>query len=613
MRDIFIDKFMQSFSEAKRNYITDTLVKMSGDKPTSASEASQRLQSLLNAINNSNSEPISTPFTFNDKDLIYGPVIQGVFRRAAGDAFTLLNALDELSKFNDINRQLYTFFLLKSIEDSINKLEERLDASELISLNKENGFTGAFKIDFKNLGLYESMSNSNLIFDFFTSKRLAADEIFDSTNGVAGYLPKIRSHKVGISDVYLKYPETSVSELTPNLTYDGSSIDNLIDTEINGVATFYAPIIMANQEVVGGAKQRIVFELSGICSISSVVIEPIGKYPCYIESIQYDNTLSVVPAFGQDVVLNDSTSFDRRIESKTIIDFERVRATHVHITFVQDTYAYVSVNSDESGVVRYSNYNYSNTTQNQYKEMSEIVAPAATSNATSKPYYKYEFGFTSISIYDNYYNDTGYYISPEYELTNCLMLGIDRNFTTKTPQSVWNYSVEHKVSMVVQPEQSAPIGITTSLMPTGSQYVVEKVKMVGTSGKLEFPIDAAGDVTNVYMDDAAATYTVDLANNKISVNGYVVGSVITAVYVPLFIKFPHKRYVFDSSSNVVEDIENSGAVGIDENFSLVFYNSKNTVKIRHRALLRSFNNDLVRLNSADLLYSLQDPNKYRGI
>lgn len=623
MRDIFIEKYMQSFSAAKRNFITGLMIQSSGDKSMSASDAAKKLQTLLENINSRNDEPITVPYTFPDGALIYGPTIQGYFRQVAGDAYTLLNGLNETSRFNETHKALFSRFYLKSIEDSIKKLEERLEVSELINSNKENDFVGAYRIDFNNLGLYNLISNTDLIFDSFTDQKLDATKIIENNAGVAGYLPKVRASKAVISGVKLKYPESSVSAM--QLVYDGSDILNLIDQEDDDISTFFAPIILSVEKIQAGAVQKIQFSLDGVFSVNSIIVKPTGKFPCFIDSITYDNQSLEIPLFNEPVSLVDLNILDNRISGPTIVDFDRVKATHINITFLQDTYSYVTVNTGvingQPTVIRYTNSNSEASASNILPGVTDIFRPASDTNAISTPFFKYEFGFSDISIYDSFYDNMGYYISPEYSFTNCLLLGVDRDFNTKSPLNFGNYSIEHMLSVVVQADQSTAVGFKTPLMPVGSEYMIEKVKMsVSGSGYLSFPIEEKTDIIQVYINGGVLSpseYDFDVAENtkrRVTVQGnFKTHDIVTFVYEPVFIKYPERKYSFNASGAVFEDIDNSGIIGIDERFLIVFYNSKNNTKVRHRLLMRSYDNDLIRLNSLDLLYSLQDPNKYRGI
>lgn len=616
MRDLFIEQYFQSFSLSKRQFLNELLIKLSGNKPSSAQEINRNLKRLLEIANTQNDEPLTSAFTFNDGALIYAPVIQGYYRQVGGDAYSLLNGLINISQLNDSHRALFAEFLLRALEESIDKLEQRLEVSELLAKNKANGFTGAFQIDFSNLGLYTDFLNSDLLFDEYKAQKLTQEQMIEVNFGKVGYLPKAKSNQLDIDDIYLKYPDSSVSQL--DLVYEGSNIKNVIDRDLD---SYFAPMILSTEQLINesGAIQKLTLELGSDYYISTVVIDPIGKYPFKVNSITYDNRSLEVPTYEDLVTVTDSSVLNTRINSKTIIDFSRVRATHVHITLTQDTYAYVNVNTDDEtgNVVRYTNpSNVQTVVETQLPDVAEVFNVASNTNATSIPYYKYEFGIAEIGVYDSVYRDTGFYISPEQVIQNCMTLGIDRSFNVEDGVDPTSYSLKHTLSIDVQTDESNRLAIKAPMMPVGSTDMVEVLRMnTAKQGVLSYPIEVVGDITDVFINNAAAT------NYTISVDGYTLTitdslsptDIVSIVYTPIFIKYPERKYRFTAQGRVEEDIDNNGIVGIDERFLVVFYQSKNNVKIRHRLVMHSFNNKLIRLNSLDTLYSIQDPNKYRNI
>jgi hypothetical protein len=615
MRDLYVEKFLQSFTKAKRNYVLDLVTKASGDKPIPREELTRRVSSLLNRIDSTNDSPTSVPFVFEEGGSISASVFQGYMRSLGFDAYTLVNGLIQVGDLNDAHKILLTDVLLKSLETELNDIESRVQSAELIASDSLSGFTSSFPIDFSNVGLYQEFNNTDMLFDDYTGSKLSPSDIIEVNGGMAAYLPKRKNSEIVVSDVYLKFPESSVSQV--NLQVTGSDLSKIID---DATETFYAESVINEEQIEGGAVRKIALELDGDFFISSVVLDPVGKIPCYVEKVSFDNRNLEVPVYDQDVVVFDTDLLENRVKKRTIIDFERVRATHVYITLRQDTYAVVNVNTDDDDIVvnysEFSDYNYNFGPD--FEEIKNMIIPDTGTNAVSTPYYRYDFGMAEVSVFDSLYNERGFYISPARNMTDVLSLGIDRSFTTNDSSAVYDYAVEHMVSLSVDTNQGTKLGLKFPLMPIGSTEMIEKIRISNSGeGKLYYPVESEEDIIAVYINDGLTLgYAFDPTDNTINITDNALISsldVITVVYTPVFIKYPNKKYRFSYDGQIELDIDDNGVAGIDERFMVVLYNSTNTVSVRHRVLMRTFQSKQVKLNSLNLLYSLKDPNKYRGL
>ena len=455
-----------------------------------------------------------------------------------------------------------------------------------------------------------------MIFDTYKQRKLSTSDTLEPSGGVAAYIPKTASKKIDFVDVSLKFPGSSKSQI--DLQYEESDIKHVIDNDEN---TYYIPIILSEIEVEDGATEIITIEFDADSFVSSVVIDPIGDNPFFVTKIEYDDRHMPTPTFNQSVTLLDSGVLTKRIESSTIIDFDKVKATHIHITVLQDTYSLVNVNTEQNKVIQVSEFDPVDTKAGQVQpDVAQIFTTASTSNATSLPYYKYQYGIADMHVSNNIFKDDGFHISKEHVIDNCLTLSVEDDVTTTVTANVYDYQVEHRISLSIDTEGSDTLGFILPLATVGSDTFVERLSVNELKrARLSFPVDSTDEIDEVYVDGTPTSYTLDSTlefeeHPLISITGPVSPrSIVTIEYSPSFITNPQKKYKINKSGDVSFDINNTGIVGIDENFVVTFYKPTDQVRVRHRVLMRANQGTVTRLNDAKLVYSLRNANKYRGI